>query len=268
MNFTRGTVYVDNSITNTTTNPPTANYYGYGLKNLVSALVNNVPGLSIQTVTTDTKEKYDVTLSYKGLLFTLYNSAGSMFIKIGSYNVTYSNSAMQSKSVVSFMYSDEGVLSFCFTSLVTQDSIGGSIVSIIPLEFKLSDGTIKELFWFKAVTSYSSKLGNIPQFATNRTGLTLNLLIDPDSQTQYTFNISGEDVGPVQEAKGKSVAVPLTFANSYGEVVSYNVKGSSPLYVIYPGTVDKLRNWYAGTQVVYVGNVPYIGIDYYYFIRT
>lgn len=268
MNFTRGIVYVDNSITNTTTIPPTANYYGYGLKNLVSALVNNVPGLSIQTVTTSTQDKYDATLSYKGLLFTLYNSSTYMYIKIGSLSGFNSNTAMYSKSVVSFMYSDEGVLSFCFTSLVSTGSTGGSIVSIIPVEFKLSDGTTKELFWFKAVNSYQSKLGNIPQFATSRTGFSLNLLVDPDSQTQYTFNISGEDVGPVQEAKGKSVAVPLTFANSYGEVVSYNVKGGSPLYVIYPGTSDKLRNWYAGTQVVYIGNVPYIGIDDYYFIRT
>lgn len=268
MNFTRGIVYVDNSITNTTTIPPTANYYGYGLKNLVSALVNNVPGLSIQTVTTNTKEKYDVTLSYKGLLFTLYNSNNIMYIKIGALLKYDTNHAMSSKSVVSFMYSDEGVLSFCFTSLTVIGSVGGSIVSIIPAEFKMSDGTTKELFWFKYTGAYNYKLGNIPQFATERTGLNLNLLVDPDSQTQYTFKISGEDVGPVQEAKGKSVAVPLTFTNSYGEVVSYNVKGSSPLYVIYPGTVDKLRNWYAGTQVVYIGNVPYIGIDDYYFIRT
>lgn len=268
MNFTRGIVYVDNSITNTTVNPPTNNYYGYGLKNLVSALVNNIPEMSIQTVTTSTKDKYDVTLSYKGLLFNLHNSGSTMYIKVGSLSKYDTNSAMYTKSVVSFMYSDEGVLSFCFTSLSTSDGAGGSIVSIIPVEFKLSDGTIKELFWFKAVGSYQSKIGNIPQFANARTGLAHNLLIDPNSQTQYTFQISGEDIGPVKEAKGKSVAVPLTFANSYGEVVSYNVKGSSPLYVIYPGTVDKLRDWYAGTQVVYVGNVPYIGVDLYYFIRT
>lgn len=268
MNFTRGTVYVDNSITNTTTNPPNNNYYGYGLKNLVSALVNNVPGLSIQTVTTSTKDKYDATLSYKGLLFTLYNTGNYIYIKIGSLSKFDSNAAMYSKSVVSFMYSDEGVLSFCFTSITTSGVTGGSIVSIIPVEFKLSDGTTKELFWFKATTSYSNKLGNIPQFASSRTGLHFNLLIDPDSQTQYTFKISGEDTGPVQEAKGKSVAVPLTFTNSYGEVVAYNVKGSSPLYLIYPGTADVLRNWYAGTQVVYVGSVPYIGIDEFYFIRT
>nr|DAE11416.1 MAG TPA: hypothetical protein [Siphoviridae sp. ct4F219] len=268
MNFTRGTVFVDNSITNTTVNPPSNNYYGYGLKNLVSALVNNVPGLSIQTVTTSTKDKYDATLSYKGLLFTLYNTGTYMYIKIGSLSKSDSNTAMYSKSVVSFMYSDEGVLSFCFTSITTSGVTGGSIVSIIPVEFKLSDGTTKELFWFKATTTYSNKLGNIPQFATGRTGLALNLLIDPDSQTRYTFKISGEDTGPVQEAKGKSVAVPLTFTNSYGEVVAYNVKGSSPLYLIYPGTVDALRDWYAGTQVVYVGSVPYIGIDEFYFIRT
>lgn len=268
MNFTRGTVYVDNSITDTTTNPPSNSAYGYGLKNLVSELVNNVPGLSIQTVTTSTPNKYDATLSYKGLLFTLYNTGNRMYIKIGSLSRFDANAAMYSKSVVSFMYSDEGVLSFCFTSITKSGAAGGSIVSIIPVEFKLSDGTTKELFWFKVVMSYSDKLGNIPQFANSRAGLSLNLLIDPDSQTQYDFAISGDDTGPVQNAKGKSVAVPLTFTNSYGEVVSYNVKGSSPLYIIYPGTVDALRNWNAGTQVVYVGSVPYIGIDDFYFIRT
>lgn len=258
MNFTRGAVYVDNSNID----------YGQGLKNLIAVAVDNIPGLSIQTVTTDSTNKYNATLSYKGLLFTLYNSSNLMRIKIGSLDAFELNSALYSKSVVSFMYSNEGVLSFCFTGIDRPGTAGGSIVSIIPVEFKLSNGTIKELFWFKATVSYSSKLGNIPQFATGRTGLSINLLIDPDSQTQYTFKISGEDTGPVQEAKGKSVAVPLTFANSYGEVVSYNVKGSSPLYVIYPGTVDALRNWYAGTQVVYVGSVPYIGIDEIYFIRT
>lgn len=268
MNFTRGVVYVDNSITNTTTNPPTNSYYGYGLKNLVDALVNNVPGLSIQTVTTSTKDVYNATLNYKGILFNIYNASTLLYLKIGSLSYHSYNYAVNNKSVVSFMYSDEGILSFCITALTVTSSQGGSIVSIIPVEFKMSDGTTKELFWFKTALSYDFKLGNISQFASARTGLSHNLLIDPDSQTQYTFTISGEDAGPVQEAKGKSVAVPLTFANSYGEVVSYNVKGSSPLYVIYPGTVDKLRNWYAGTQVVYIGNVPYIGIDDFYFIRT
>lgn len=260
MNFTRGIVYVDNSTVSTN--------YGYGLKNLINALVTNIPGLSIQMETTSTKEVYNVTLKYKGLLFSIYNSSYMMYFKIGSLTSNDYNYAINTKSVVSFMYSDEGILSFCMTSLVTSDGHGGNITSIIPVEFKMSDGTTKELFWFKFSCSFGSKLGNIPQFATDRTKLSLNLLIDPDSQTQYTFKISGEDAGPVQEAKGKSVAVPLTFTNSYGEVVSYNVKGSSPLYVIYPGTVDKLRNWYAGTQVVYVGDVPYIGVDEYYFIRT
>ena len=259
MNFTRGLVFVDNSITGK---------YGTGLKNLVSALVNNVPGLSIQTVTTSTKDVYNVTLNYKGLLFSVYNTSNTVNFKIGSLTSGAYNYAINRKSVVSFMYSNEGILSFCITALGTSDTQGGSIVSIIPVEFKMSDGTTKELFWFKLICSYSSKLGNIPQFASTRTELDRSLLIDPANQTQYSFTISGEDEGPVQEAKGKSVAVPLTFTNSYGEVVSYNVKGSSPLYVIYPGTVDKLRNWYAGTQVVYVGNVPYIGVDYYYFIRT
>ena len=262
MNFTRGTVYVDNSITNT------SDYYGHGLKNLISALVNNIPGLSIQTVTTDTNREYKVTLNYKGLLFDVYNTGLQMRVKIGALTSTDYNYAISTKSVVSFMYSDEGILSFCMTSLGISGSQGGNITSIIPVEFKMSDGTTKELFWFKFSSSLDDKLGNIPQFATDRTELSLNLLIDPDSQTQYTFIISGEDTGPVQEAKGKSVAVPLTFTNSYGEVVSYNVKGSSPLYVIYPGTVDSLRNWYAGTQVVYIGSVPYMGIDEYYFIRT
>ena len=268
MNFTRGTVYVDNSITNTTTNPPSGDYYGYGLKNLISALVTNIPGLSIQMETTSTKEVYNVTLKYKGLLFSVYNSINMVYFKIGSLTSGDYNYAINTKSVVSFMYSDEGILSFCITALSMPGTTGGCIVSIIPVEFKMSDGATKELFWFKLTNTYSDKLGNIPQFATGRTGLALNLLIDPDSQTQYTFMVSGEDSGPVQEAKGKSVAVPLTFTNSYGEVVSYNVKGSSPLYIIYPGTVDALRNWYAGTQVVYVGDVPYIGVDDYYFIRT
>lgn len=267
MNFTRGAVFVDNSITNTTATPPNSSYIGYGLKNLISVAVNNIPGLSIQTVTTSSTTVYRVTLNYKGLLFEMYNSSTMLYIKFGSLSNSDYNYSLNNKSVVSFMYSDEGVVSFCFTSIPGTGTQYGNILSIIPIEFKLLDGTTKELFWVKYIGSYYSKLGNIPQFASSRTGLSGNLLIDPSSQTQYTFSISGEDAGPVREAKGKSVAVPMTFSTSYGEVISYNIKGSSPIYLIYPGTVDTLVDYYPGTHVVYIGDVPYIGIDQNYFVR-
>lgn len=268
MNFTRGTVFVDNSITNTTTNPPSNNYYGYGLKNLVSELVNNVPGLSIQTVTTSTTSVYNVTLNYKGLLFGIRNNGNQIYIKVGSLEsrAQYLYSIM-CKGTVTFMYSEEGVMSFSMTPLdKTYNGISWT-VSIIPIEFKLSDGTTKELFWFKDVMISDSRIGNIPQFAG--TGSYLHtLLIDPDSQIQYSFSIAGDDNTPVTQANGKSVAVPATFSNSYGEVVSYNIKGSSPMYYIYPGVASTLKAYYPGTHVVYIGNVPYIGIDYELFVRT
>lgn len=258
MNFTRGAVYVDNY---------NVAAYGQGLKNLIAAAVNNIPGLSIQTVTTDSTDTYEATLNYKGLLFSIRNSRFTFYIKVGS-NESYGDFyPMSHKSVVAFMYSEEGVMSFSMTALDTTHYNGAGIVSIIPVEFKLSDGTTKELFWFKSTHSNNDKMGNIPQFA-GRGSLSQNLLIDPDSQIQYSFSIAGADAVPVTEAKGKSVAVPATFSNSYGEVVSYNVKGSSPMYYIYPGASDTLKNYYPGTQVVYIGNVPYIGIDYECFIRT
>ena len=257
MNFTRGAVYVNNYNVS----------YGQGLKNLITAAVNNIPGLSIQTVTTDSTDTYEATLNYKGLLFSIRNSRSTFYIKVGS-NESYGDFyPMSHKSVVAFMYSEEGVMSFSMTALDTTHYNGAGIVSIIPVEFKLSDGTTKELFWFKSTHSNNDKMGNIPQFA-GRGSLSQNLLIDPDSQIQYSFSIAGEDAVPVTEAKGKSVAVPATFSNSYGEVVSYNVKGSSPMYYIYPGASDTLKNYYPGTQVVYIGNVSYIGIDYTLFIRT
>lgn len=259
MNLTRGSVFVDNSVH--------GSQYGTGLKNLIAVLVNNIPGLSIQTVTTNTSSNYRVTLNYKGLLFEVYNSNHKLAVKIGSYTREYYINALSNGSVVSFMYSDEGVMSFCMTCIAGSGTQNGNILSIIPVEFKLSDGTIKELFWFKYVSSYNYKLGNIPQFANSRAGLSINALFDPDSQTQYSFSISGGALGPVQQAKGKSVAVPLTFTNSYGTVTSYNIKGSSPLYYIYPGNVDILLNYYPGTNVVYIDNVPYIGLDHEYFIR-
>lgn len=257
MNFTRGAVYVDNYNV----------AYGQGLKNLIAAAVDNIPGLSIQTVTTDSTDKYEVTLNYKGLLFSIRNSRSTFYIKVGS-NESYGDFLpMSHKSVVAFMYSEEGVMSFSMTALNSTNYNGAGIVSIIPVEFKLSDGTTKELFWFKSTYTYNDKIGNIPQFA-GRGSLPQNLLIDPDSQIQYSFSIAGADAAPVTEAKGKSVAVPATFSNSYGEVVSYNIKGSSPMYYIYPGASDTLKNYYPGTQVVYIGNVAYIGIDYTLFIRT
>lgn len=257
MNFTRGAVYVNNYNV----------AYGQGLKNLITAAVNNIPGLSIQTVTTDSTSTYEVTLNYKGLLFMVRNRNYNFYIKVGSNEASGDFYPMYHKSVVAFMYSEEGVMSFSMTSLDMTHYNGAGIISIIPVEFKLSDGTTKELFWFKSTHSYDDKIGNIPQFA-GRGSISQNLLIDPDSQIQYSFSIAGADAVPVTEAKGKSVAVPATFSNSYGEVVSYNIKGSSPMYFIYPGASDTLKNYYPGTQVIYIGNVAYIGIGYDLFIRT
>lgn len=260
MNFTRGVVYVDNS--------SLSSNRGTGLKNLIDTVVNNIPGLSIQTVTTSTTDVYNVTLSYKGLLFSIRNSSNKIYTKVGS-NESYAQYlySIMTRGTVAFMYSDEGVMSFSMTPL--DESYNGEswTVSIIPIEFKLSDGITKELFWFRDAFVSDHKIGNIPQF-TGTGSYLHNLLIDPDSQIQYSFSVAGKDTAPVIQAKGKSVAVPATFTNSYGEVVSYNIKGSSPIYYIYPGVVDTLKDKYPGTHVVYIGNVPYIGIDYECFIRT
>nr|DAF58419.1 MAG TPA: hypothetical protein [Siphoviridae sp. ctL7J9] len=258
MNFTRGAVYVDNRNV----------AYGDGLKNLIAVVVNNIPGLSIQTVTTSTAYEYNATLNYKGLLFSIRNSSNKIYTKVGSVETSYRYLySTHLRGTVTFMYSEEGIMSFSMTPL-DQDYNGESwTVSIIPIEFKLSDGTTKELFWFKDAMVSEGKIGNIPRFIGAGSYLH-NLLIDPDSQIQYSFSISGADAAPVVQAKGKSVAVPATFSNSYGEVVSYNIKGSSPIYFIYPGVVDTLKSSYPGTQVIYIGNVPYIGIDYEYFVRT
>ena len=259
MNLTRGSVFVDNS---TRSGQP-----GYGLRDLIAVLVNNIPGLSIQTVTTNTNSVYRVTLNYKGLLFEMYNSNNKLYLVVGSTSNNTINNTLAHSSVVSFMYSDEGIMSFCLTSIVGSNTQNGCVLSIIPVEFKLSDGTIKELFWFRYLGSFVDKIGNIPQFASSRSGLTFNILVDPDSQVKYSWGLSAEDSSPVVHARGKSVAVPLMFTNSYGEVISYNIKGSSPIYNIYPGTVDTLKSFYPGTDVVYIGDVPYIGIDYTIFIR-
>lgn len=260
MNFTRGVVYVDNSHMGDTR--------GTGLKNLIEAVVNNIPGLSIQTVTTSTSSIYNVTLSYKGLLFSVRNSSAQIYTKVGS-SESYAQYlySIITRGTVAFMYSDEGIMSFSMTPLDTSYNGASWTVSIIPIEFKLSDGTTKELFWFIDAMLSDNRLGNIPQFVGSGSVIH-SYLIDPDSQIQYSFSIAGEDNKPVTQAKGKSVAVPATFTNSYGEVVSYNVKGSSPMYYIYPGIAGTLKNQYPGTHVVYIGNVAYIGISYQLFIRT
>lgn len=258
MNFTRGAVYVNNLGVE----------YGTGLKNLIDTVVDNIPGLSIQTVTTSTTSKYNATLNYKGLLFSIRNSAEQIYTKVGSKESSYQYLySLNHRGTVTFMYSEEGVMSFSMTPL--DQSYNGSswTVSIIPIEFKLSDGTTKELFWFRDAMISDYKIGNIPRFIGTGSYIH-NLLIDPDSQIQYSFSISGADTAPVVQAKGKSVAVPATFSNSYGEVVSYNIKGSSPIYFIYPGVVETLKAHYPGTQVIYIGNVSYIGIGYEYFVRT
>lgn len=259
MNFTKGMVYVNNLGAS----------YGAGLKNLIDIVVNNIPELSIQTVTTNTTATYNVTLSYKGLLFSVRNSGDhKIYTKVGTVE-SYSQYLypIDNKGTVTFMYSDEGVMNFSITPLSVDFNGSSWAVSIIPIEFKLSDNTTKELFWFRDAMLSDNKLGNIPQFIGSGS-IIHSYLIDPDSQIQYSFSIAGADKYPVTQAKGKSVAVPATFTNSYGEVVSYNVKGSSPIYYIYPGIVDTLKILHPGTQIVQVGNVAYIGIGYEYFIRT
>lgn len=257
MNFTRGAVYVNNRGVG----------YGTGLKNLIDTVVNNIPGLSIQTVTTSTTSVYNVTLSYKGLIIGIYNKSNTIYIKVGSNTYSRTCYPMSGESTVAFIYSEEGVMSFSMTSLSYDVNYGCIIVSIIPIEFKLSDGTTKELFWFRIFFIANNQIGNIPLLASIDSD-PVSLLIDPDSQNSYRFSIAGRDTTPVTLAKGKAVAIPATFSNSYGEVVSYNIKGSSPIYYIYPGTTNTLKDYYPGTHVVYIGNVPYIGIAWEYFIRT
>lgn len=259
MNFTRGVVHVNNSLI--------SGEYGNGLKNLIAAAVNNIPGLSIQTVTTSTTYVYDATLNYKGFIFGIRNKSNTIYIKVGSTEYSRTCHPLYQESTVTFMYSEEGVMSFSMTSLQYDVNYGCVIVSIIPIEFNLSDGTTKELFWFRTFYICNGPIGNIPLLASTDS-TSISLLIDPDSQIHYSFSIAGKNATPVTLAKGKSVAVPATFTNSYGEVVSYNIKGSSPIYYIYPGVTNTLKAYYPGTQVVYIGNVPYIGIAYEYFIRT
>lgn len=257
MNFTRGVVYVNNTNVG----------YGTGLKNLIDTVVSNIPGLSIQTVTTSTKDTYNATLNYKGLIIGVRNSRYEIYIKLGSTEYSRQCTPMSNECTVAFMYSEEGVMSFSLTSINYDASYSCTLVSIIPIEFKLSDGTTKELFWARVFYLVHGQLGNVPLLAgDNSTGI--SKLIDPDSQILYNFSIAGRDNAPVTLAKGKSVAVPATFTNSYGEVVSYNIKGSSPIYYIYPGSTNTLKDYYPGAHVVYIGNAPYIGIDWDYFIRT
>lgn len=257
MNFTRGVVYVNNINVG----------YGTGLKNLIDTVVNNIPGLSIQTVTTSTESTYNVTLNYKGLIIGVRNSRYEIYIKLGSNEYSRQCNPMSGESTVAFMYSEEGVMSFSLTSLTYDVNYGRILVSIMPIEFKLSDGTTKELFWVRVFYFAHNQIGNVPILADTE-DTSINLLIDLDSQIPYRFSIAGRDTDPVTLAKGKSVAVPATFTNSYGEVVSYNIKGSSPIYYIYPGSTNTLKDYYPGAHVVYIGNVPYIGIAWDYFIRT
>lgn len=257
MNFTRGAVYVNN----------VGAGYGAGLKNLIDTVVNNIPGLSIQTVKTSTTDTYNATLNYKGLIIGVRNSYNDIYIKLGPTEYSRQCTPMTSGCTVAFMYSEEGVMSFSLTSIYYDVNYSCTLISIIPIEFKLSDGTTKELFWARVFYLVYGQLGNVPLLAGNDPS-EISKLIDPDSQILYNFSIAGRDSSPVTLAKGKSVAVPATFTNSYGEVVSYNVKGSSPIYYIYPGSTNTLKDYYPGAHVVYIGNVPYIGIDWEYFIRT
>lgn len=255
MKFTRGLVYVDNRGATSQA----------GLKAIVGALVSAIPGLSIDTVTTDSASEYNVTLNYNGVLFGLRYYRGYVYFKVSkSSETSVSNPALQEKAVVTYMYSDTGLLTMQWVSLESS-KYQGSVISLIPIEFTLSDGTTKTLYWTRWLGSISPAIGNIAIFPLTSTTY---YLVDPDTQNYYDYSISGGNTGPVSQAKGKTVAVPLTFTNSYGEVASYNVVGASSFYYIYPGALEIVKEYYPGSHLIYVGNDAYMAISESYFIRV
>ena len=242
MQFIKGSVRLDmRSVT----------FYGVAFKSIINAFVQVIPGLSIKSVTTDTNDVYNATLSYRGLDIKCRNSSENVYYTFGNASERASHDAVHPGLLANiyYLYSESGA--FCVKVLYPQhpDESG---ISCIPVTVTLSSGAQKELLF---VDQGSSRIG-APTFYGNAIYTAGKLAYDPDSGDYYYYTLNSpsyQEEGQV----GNTSVLPRTLACDYGEVVNYEVNGGK-FYTIYPGCSTMLSDSNFGLLPVLVGSVRYI----------
>ena len=246
MQLTKGSVSVNNT---------GVDAYGTALKNIISAMVQVIPGLSIKEVTTDTGSVYNVTLSYRSLELKIWNKTSSLSEAFGNSSSSASEGAVRlTLANIYYLYNvSSGV--FSVKCVYPQDDANDAWgFSVIPITVTLAGGGTKELLFgvfdtssIGASTFTRLHISNYIQYSQ---------CFDPSTGNAYNYTMNT----PSYQYPGKTgntVVIPRIFSCDYGEVTSYEVNGGQ-FYVIYPGCEYPLADNYYGILPVFVGSVRYV----------
>lgn len=261
MTFTKGSVFIKNSENNTTVSPPSNSYIGYGMRNIVSAMVQYIPGLTIDSVKTETTSVYDVVLDYQGLKIELRNSSSDVYCKVGNRTENYvpDMEAVRDDCVLSYAYSETGIFTVSVCPIYRENAF---VMSVIPVLVQLSSGVSKSVLWFRYGTPYTKI--SAPVFAGSTT--TITNLLDPETGDYYTFVLASIGM-PSDGLTGRAVVLPAIISSDIGEITSYTIGGeNSQLYTIYPGVSLAVRTLYPGLESYLVGSTNYIAVTDSYFM--
>ena len=245
MQLTKGSV----SVTNTGAS------WGTALKNIISAMVQVIPGLSIKEVTTDTASVYNVTLSYRGLELKFRNNSDSLYWAFGNGGESSDPDTIEEDTLANIYYLynvSSGVFSVkCVYPQRTSTHVWG--FSVIPITVTLAGGGTKELL-FGLYSAANVGASTFSHLGTSEASI--YRCYDPSTGNVNSFAINT----PGYQFPGKTgntVVIPRIFSCDYGEVTSYEVNGGQ-FYVIYPGCDSLLADNYYGILPVFVGSVQYI----------
>lgn len=242
MQFTKGSVRL---------NMTSVTSYGVAFKSIINAFVQVIPGLSIKSVTTDTDNTYNATLSYRGLDIRCRNSGENVYYTFGNAPEGTTHDAVHPGLLANiyYLYSESGA--FCVKVLYPQHP-DASGISCIPVTVILSNGTQKELLFAR----YGVTRIGAPTFYSDAILISSRLAYDPDSGDYYSYTLNSpsyQEEGQI----GNTSVLPRTLACDYGEVVNYEVNGGK-FYTIYPGCSSSLVDNNYGLLPVLVGSVRYI----------
>lgn len=190
-------------ITNTfevTTASASLGSYGSQMKNIVAALVANIPFLSIESEASDTTSLYDCTLAYS------FDSAAKVRVYNSSQNIavirTENGTALPSTTYGSMLY----------TQFFTLKFFVGDDVTVVA--FKPSNSSSYSLGFFtfgKAHNLYDTTTPTVSPTATmGKLGI-----------------VDGMDTGTLS---GNELAVAPAYAHPYGRFGSATVYSAVPLY--------------------------------------
>lgn len=243
--------------------------YGVRLKDFVAAMVANVPGMEIVSVTTETDAVYDVTLSYMGITVQLYNSTYAYYCVANGYAFGKVNSSAPARSdrggYVSIKLASNGHVCVKLSDLDATTSSNTFCLDIMPITCEMTDGTLKNvvLVWFGG-EGYNVVRSQIPSFAPAT--LAVRMLCDPDTGAAYAVGANNA-AGTFANYKGKAEVTPFAVTSEYGEIAAVTYNGY-PLYKIQIAQGQSLFSYSApGFMQVTIAGATFLEIGTAVFAR-